>query len=175
MGIKKTKEASKGKVSKSEKKTKHDISKKEIKNLKNEIEDLKNKNLRSLADFENLKKRKNEEIGSLLKFSGEKIIKDLIPFFDDLDRILSESDKIENKEMLIDGLKITINKLYKILSDHKIEKFSSIDEIFDPEFHDALLTQKSKKNKNTIIEEYETGYKYDNKVIKHAKVVVSKG
>ena len=136
MGIKRTKEASKRKVIKAEKKPKNNISKKEIENLKNDIEELKNKNLRSLADFENLKKRKNDEISSLLKFSGERIIKDLIPFFDDLDRILNESNKLKNKEMLIDGLKITINKLYKILSDHKIEKFNSIDEIFNNPQHD---------------------------------------
>ena len=61
------------------------------------------------------------------------------------------------------------------MSEHRIEKFDSIDELFDPELHDALLTQKSKKNKNIIIEEYEKGYKYDDKVIKHAKVIVSKG
>ena len=175
MGIKKTKQTSKQKTIKDQKKVKSDTFKKEIEKLKDEIKSLKNKNLRSLADFENLKKRKNEEISTLLKFSGERIIKDLIPFFDDLDRILVESDKLKNKEMLIDGLRITINKLYKILSEHRIEKFDSIDELFDPELHDALLTQKSKKNKNIIIEEYEKGYKYDDKVIKHAKVIVSKG
>jgi len=175
MGNTKAKETNKRKAVKGGGKTKNKIFKKEIESLKKEIEGLNNKNLRSLADFDNLKKRKNDEISTLLRFSGEKIIKDLIPFFDDLDRILNESDKLKNKDMLIDGLKIIINKLYKILGGHKIEKFNSVDEIFDPELHDALLTQKSKKNKNIIIEEYEKGYKYNDKVIKHAKVIVSKG
>ena len=148
--------------------------KKEIKNLRGQINELENKNLRLLADFENLKKRKNDEINNLLKFSGENIIKDLIPFFDDLNRILSESDQLKTKD-IIDGLRIIINKLYKILENHKIYKFDSINKIFDPDFHDALLTQKSKKKKNTIIEEYEKGYKYNEKVIKHSKVIVSKG
>ena len=172
MGIKKTKESKKTKVIKSKK---NNILKEENKGLKSDIENLKNKNLRALADFENLKKRKNDEISNLLRFSGEGIIKDLIPFFDDLDRILGESDKLKNKDMLIDGLKIMSNKLYKILSDNKIEKFNSIGEMFNPDFHDALLTQKSKKRKNIIIEEYEKGYKYNDKVIKHAKVIVSRG
>ena len=164
----------KPKESKKTKNTKNSF-KKEISEFKNQIQDLENKNLRLLADFENLKKRKNDEISNLFKFSGEEIVKDLIPFFDDLDRILNGADKLENKDMLIEGLKIIINKLYKILGDHKIEKFESINQMFDPEFHDALLMQKSKKEKNTIIEEYEKGYKYDGKVIKHSKVIVSKG
>ena len=128
-----------------------------------------------MADFENLKKRKNGEISNLIKYSGESLIISLIPIFNDLDRILKELDSVKKDRTLLDGLKITINKLYKILESQNIVSFNSEGELFDPNFHDAVMTKDSKKKKNIIIEEFEKGYKYNDKVIKHSKVVVSKG
>ena len=148
---------------------------KENKELLNSLDEIKDENLRLRADFENFKKRKNDEIINMLKYSGEKIIKDLISIFDDLDRILIESKNIKSKDDLVEALKITNNKLDKILSNYNISKFNSKGESFDPNLHDAMMTQKSKKKKNIIIEEFEKGYKYHDKIIKHSKVIVSEG
>ncbi|MAV64435.1 MAG: nucleotide exchange factor GrpE [Candidatus Marinimicrobia bacterium] len=149
--------------------------KKDDKKIKARLTDLEQKNLRLLADYENLKKRKNEEIVGLLKYSGENLIKQLIPIFDDLDRIISESDKENKKNALYEGIEILSNKLYKVLLDNNIQKFDSVGEIFDSNLHDALMMKNSKKNKDVIVEEFEKGYKYHDKIIKHSKVVVSKG
>ena len=149
--------------------------KKDDKKIKDRLKDLEQKNLRLLADYENLKKRKNEEILGLLKYSGENLIKQLIPIFDDLDRIISESDKENKKNALYEGIEILSNKLYKVLLDNNIQKFDSVGEIFDSNLHDALMMKNSKKNKDVIVEEFEKGYKYHDKIIKHSKVVVSKG
>ena len=148
---------------------------KENKELKTELNKYKDEKLRLMADFENLKKRKNGEISNLIKYSGESLIISLIPIFNDLDRILKELDSVKKDRTLLDGLKITINKLYKILESQNIVSFNSEGELFDPNFHDAVMTKDSKKKKNIIIEEFEKGYKYNDKVIKHSKVVVSKG
>ena len=148
---------------------------KENKDLKIELNKYKDEKLRLMADFENLKKRKNDEISNLIKYSGESLIISLIPIFNDLDRILKELDSVKKDRTLLDGLKITINKLYKILESQNIVSFNSEGELFDPNFHDAVMTKDSKKKKNIIIEEFEKGYKYNDKVIKHSKVVVSKG
>ena len=154
----------------------------ELDKLKKSIIDLEaglqkgeDEKLRLMADFENLKKRKNDEISNLIKYSGESLIIALIPIFNDLDRILKESKNVKKGKTLLDGLKITINKLYKILESQNIIKFDSEGEFFDPNFHDAMMTKDSNKKKNIIIEEFEKGYKYNDKVIKHSKVVVSKG
>ena len=144
------------------------------KELKDRISELENKNLLLLADFENLKKRKNNEIANLLKFSGESIIKNLLPIFDDLDRLSDQSNKIDI-EVFQNGIKLMSDKLNKILLDHKIEKFDSLGEVFDSNMHDAMMVQKSKKKKNIIIDEFEKGYKYNDKIIRHSKVIVSKG
>ena len=131
--------------------------------------------LRSKADFENLKKRKNNEISNLLRYSGEELIKNLIPIFDDLDRILIESKKIKDVSKIVEGIELVNNKLYNTLNNLSIIKFDSLGESFDPEFHDAIMMRKSKNEKNIIVEEFEKGYKYHDKIIKHAKVIVSQG
>ena len=140
-----------------------------------ELDKYKDEKLRLMADFENLKKRKNDQISELIKYSGQELIISLIPIFKDLDRILLESKNIKQNKALLDGLKITINKLYKILENQGIVKFDSEGDLFDPNLHDAMMAKDSKKKKNIIVEEFEKGYKYNDKVIKHSKVVVSKG
>ena len=144
------------------------------KELNAKISDLENKNLRLLADFDNLKKRKNDEISNLLKFSGEILIKDLLSVFDDLDRLKSQSIDVDS-EVFHNGITLMSDKLYKVLSNYNIEKFDSLGEKFDSNLHDAMMAQVSKKEKNLIIEEFEKGYKYNDKVIRHSKVIVSKG
>ena len=154
--------------------TKADKNIKINKELDKKIDELENKNLRLLADFDNLKKRKNEEISNLLKFSGESLIKDLLVVFDDLDRLKNQSDKVDSS-VFHNGIKLMSDKLYKILSNYNIDKFDSLGEMFDSNIHDAMMVQESKKKKNLIIEEFEKGYKYNDKIIRHSKVIVSKG
>ena len=154
--------------------TKADKNIKINKELDKKIVELENKNLRLLADFDNLKKRKNEEISNLLKFSGESLIKDLLVVFDDLDRLKNQSDKVDSS-VFHNGIKLMSDKLYKILSNYNIDKFDSLGEMFDSNLHDAMMVRESKKKKNLIIEEFEKGYKYNDKIIRHSKVIVSKG
>ena len=105
----------------------------------------------------------------------EEVIKNLIPVFDDLDRILEESDDIKDKKTILEGLGIINAKLHKNLEKLGIVKFNAKGEVFDPNVHDAIMVKKSKKSKNVIIEEFEKGYKYHEKIIKHSKVIVSEG
>ena len=67
------------------------------------------------------------------------------------------------------------SKIENILSKYSITKINSLDKEFNPSYHEALLQQESDQKEGTIIEEYEKGYQYHDKIIRHAKVVVSKG
>ena len=149
--------------------------KKEKQDLIEQIEILKDEKLRLIADFDNFRKRKSNEISNLLKYSGEGLIKKLIPVFDDLDRILMQSSEAEDREAIIGGLQMTCDKLYKILDSLSISRLDSLGEPFNPDYHDAVMTKKTKQKKNIIIEEFEKGYKYHDRIIKHAKVIVSEG
>jgi molecular chaperone GrpE len=145
--------------------------------LENEINVLKDKHIRLKAEFENFRKRKNKEISSLLQYDGESIIKEVLPIFDDLNRMVdsAESSNLKNENSLVDGINLLRSKIDRFLESKNIEPFGIEGESLDPQIHDAMLTQKDdKKEDNVILSVFEKGYKYHDKVIRHAKVVVNK-
>ena len=145
------------------------------KNLKlniQENEKLKDKNVRLLAEFDNFKRRSQDEKNKLYLYAGEDLIKAILPILDDLNRSL-ESKNI-NSKTIIKGIELITNNLSKILEENGILEFRSIGEKFNPEIHEAVMNQKSNKQEGTILNEYQKGYKYHEKIIRHAKVVVSK-
>ena len=145
--------------------------------LENEINVLKDKHIRLKAEFENFRKRKNKEISSLLQYDGESIIKEVLPIFDDLNRMVdsAESSNLKNEDSLIDGINLLRSKIDRFLESKNIEPFGIEGESLDPQIHDAMLTQKDdKKDDDVILSVFEKGYKYHDKVIRHAKVVVNK-
>tara|TARA_B100000945_G_scaffold320940_1_gene332875 strand:+ start:1511 stop:2023 length:513 start_codon:yes stop_codon:yes gene_type:complete len=146
--------------------------KQSLKDLKSDIQNLKDKNIRLLAEFDNYKKRTINEKDNLRKFSGEFIIKDLLSAFDDLDRI-KNSDKKVNISKVIEGIELVKKNIVTILDDHGIEKYESIGKEFNPDFHDAISNEPGDTD-NIVTQEFQAGYIYHDKVIRHAKVVVSK-
>ena len=145
--------------------------------LENEINVLKDKHIRLKAEFENFRKRKNKEISSLLQYDGESIIKEVLPIFDDLNRMVdsAENSNLKNENSLVDGINLLKSKIDKFLELKNIEPFGIVGESLDPQIHDAMLTQKDdKKEDDVILSVFEKGYKYHDKVIRHAKVVVNK-
>ena len=146
--------------------------KQEVDNLKSESEKSKEKNIRLLAEFDNYRRRSVNERQNLSKYSAEAFVKDLLPVLDDFDRTM-ESVKEDNP--VLEGVQMIKTKLDKILEDHGIDNFNSIGEEFDPNLHEALMNQETDDKKDGIIlNEFEKGYKYHDKILRHAKVVVSK-
>ena len=146
-------------------------------NLENEINVLKDKHIRLKAEFENFRKRKNKEFSSLLQYDGESIIKEVLPIFDDLNRMVESADNAshENKNSLVDGINLLRSKIDRFLGSKNIEPFGLEGETLDPLVHDAMLIQKDeKKEDDVILSVFEKGYRYHDKVIRHAKVVVNK-
>ena len=143
-----------------------------IKNLEIEISDLNNKYLRLLAEFENFKNRSESEKYNLRKYEGVEVIKSILPILDDFDRTLNLPDIKRNKS-IFNGMNMIASKIVSIFNDIGVESFNSLNKEFDIEFHEALMTKPSKKKSNIVIEEFEKGYKYHDKIIRHAKVIVS--
>ena len=138
-----------------------------------EIKRVSEKNIRLLAEFDNYKRRTQQERSNLLKYEGQSLAKSLLPILDDLNRTLEIDEKIESNAIM-KGIQLIVNKLDKILIDLGIEAFDSIGEEFDPDRHEALMSEKSKEKENVITKEFEKGYVYNDKILRHAKVVVSK-
>jgi len=145
----------------------------EIKDLKNSIVNLNEKNLRLMAEFENFKKRNNKILSDSYIVSVEKIIGSFLPVVDDIYRILKDDNN--ESQIAIDGISMVQKKIKKILSSYDVESFDSLSEIFNPDFHEAIMSQVSDQKENIIIEEFEKGYKIKDKIIRHSKVIVSKG
>ena len=133
---------------------------------------MKNKNIRLLAEFDNFKKRNLEDKRKLLKYDGVDFVVSLLPILDDIDRTLNLKELKSNKT-IFDGINMIRDKINKTLEEKGIKTYISLNKSFDTEYHEALMMKKSKKKSGIILEEFEKGYLYHDKVIRHAKVIVS--
>lgn len=149
---------------------------KEVKGLKSSLAELEDRHLRLRAEFDNYRKRKQREIARLLQYEGEGVILRFLPVVDDLERIIRSADggKSKNLDSLVEGINLTLDKLMKRLKELEVEPFESVGQLFDPEFHEAMMTQESGEHgDHEITEEFEKGYMFKDRVIRHAKVVVN--
>ena len=144
-----------------------------IKELKIELEKNKDTHLRLKAEFDNFRRRKVNEFSNLLQYEGESVIKSFLPIIDDLGRIINSTDSSE--KLLKEGIDLVKTKIDKFLTSMEIKPFASRGEEMNPDLHDAMLTKSDKElDDNCIIEVFEKGYTYREKVIRHAKVIVNK-
>lgn len=129
--------------------------------------------IRSVAEFENYKKRSIQERSKLLKYKNEDLIRDLLPIKDNLDRAITAS-AAQAPGPLLDGVKMTANMFSDVLGRFGVTAIESMGKTFNPEFHEAIATVKDPaKDPNTVVEELEKGYMYQDRLLRPAKVVVS--
>ena len=142
--------------------------------LENEIADLKDKLLRKAAEFENYKRRTENDQLSLLKYAAESFITRLLPVVDDFERSIEHMDSAKDVESIKKGVLLIYDKLMKILTDQGVKKIEAVGRPFDVEYHEALLQRKADDvEPHTVLDEIEKGYMYKDKVIRHSKVIVS--
>jgi len=142
--------------------------------LEKQVAQLKDQLLRKAAEFDNYKRRTENDFASLTKFAGENIIVQLLPVLDDLNRSLkSVKNKAEN-DPFTKGVELIFAKLSKALEAQGLKTMDVIGKEFNVDFHDALMQMpRADVPSHTVIEEVEKGYLLFDKVIRHAKVVVS--
>lgn len=142
--------------------------------LKEENSKLKDEYLRKAAEFENYKRRTENDQVNLIKYAAEGFILNILPVFNDLERALAHANDEKTTESFQHGVKIVFDKFKKVLEDQGVQKMKSKGEPFDFNLHEALMQQPAKDvAPHTVLEEIEPGYLYKDKVIKHAKVIVS--
>ncbi len=147
--------------------------KNESKAIELEFNSLKDKHIRLKAEFENFRRRKSEEISRLLQYEGEAVIQGFLPILDDINRMIN-SDNI-SKESLKDGLVLLDSKIQKYFDTLEVTPFGEKGDLMNPDIHDAMLTQQDKAlEDDTILDVFEKGFRYRDKVIRHAKVIVNK-
>ena len=146
----------------------------QIKLLESERDGLKDRFIRKVAEFDNYKRRTDQDLMNILKYSGEQIVVRILPIIDDLERSLQHSNESTDKKVFAQGIQLIYEKFIKILREQGINKMETTGTNFDVMLHDALIQQESKDfPANTILQEIQAGYLYKDKVIRHAQVIVS--
>ena len=153
------------------KKKNADKTKIKIVELEEQVQSFKDKNISLLAEFDNYRKRISRERIASEKYEGERIFRSILPILDDIDRVLSIKEI--NEKSVVDGINLIKSKFTSALKEYGVTSYTSLGKIFDPEYHEAIMMKKAKKKKNIIIEEFQKGYMYHDKVLRHAKVIVS--
>ncbi len=147
-----------------------------IADLKAEAQELRDKYLRLFAEFDNFKKRLLKEKIEQSKMAGQEVILGLLPVLDDFDRAKKNAEDPSNEEYFSEGVELVYNKLYQTLQNQGLQAMDTSNAEFDPELHDAIadIEVQDESQKGKIIDYIEKGYLLNDRIIRHAKVVVGK-
>lgn len=139
-----------------------------------ELEDSKDKYLRLAAEFDNYRRRTMKEKTELILNGSEKCINSILPVLDDLERALSTMDKTDDVKAVSEGVKLIYNKFVQILGQIGVKEIETAGKELDTDYHEAiaLVPVPDEKQKGKIIDCTQKGYTLNEKVIRHAKVVI---
>ena len=153
-----------------------DAKQSQIKELEAEKAELKDKQLRLLAEFENYKKRTVKEKIDMMSNAAKDTLSKLLPVLDDFDRAKKISDDEGSEEVFPDGVTMVYNKLHTTLKGLGLSEMETTGEVFDAEMHEAVteIPAPNEEMKGKVVDTIEKGYLLNDKIIRHAKVVVGK-
>jgi len=146
----------------------------EEENLAKQLEELKDKYLRTVAEFENFKRRTLKEKTELILNGGEKTITAILPIIDDMERAIENAHKQACVDVVEEGWELIYKKLLSTLEGMGVKKIEVDGKDFDVDFHEAvaMVPGMGDDKKGKIIDCVQTGYTLNDKVIRHAKVAV---
>jgi molecular chaperone GrpE len=140
-----------------------------------EIEELRKENLRVLADSENFKKRLTREKDEYFKFATSAILEEIIPVMDNLDLALAHGKQAEACKDLVTGVEMTMNIFLDTMKRHGLEQIADVDVPFDPSLHEALgQMERDDVEENTVCQMLQKGYLLKDRLLRPAKVMVSR-
>ena len=139
------------------------------------LEEQKDKYLRLSAEFDNYRKRTMKEKAELIKNGGEKTISAILPILDDMERALQNAQKAEDIQAVCEGIGLISQKFQKVLAQEGLQRMEPVGKDFDTDFHEAiaLVPAPAEDQKGKVLDCIQTGYTLNDKVIRHAKVVVA--
>lgn len=139
-----------------------------------EIEQLKDKYLRSVAEFDNYRKRTLKEKAELILNGSEKAVQAMLPVIDDMERAIVNSENTDDVDALKEGMKLIYQKTNKILESIGVKKINTENADFDTNYHEAvaMVPGMGDEKKGKVLDCVQAGYTLNDKVIRHAKVAV---
>lgn len=139
-----------------------------------EIAQLKDKYLRSVAEFDNYRKRTLKEKAELILNGSEKAVQAILPIIDDMERAIANAEKTDDVNVLREGMQLIYQKTNKIMESLGVKKIETDNADFDTNFHEAvaMVPGMGDDKKGKVLDCVQTGYTLNDKVIRHAKVAV---
>jgi molecular chaperone GrpE len=150
--------------------------KKSIEEQKQIAQDNYEKFLRVYAELENYKKRVEKDRTESLRYANEGLLRDLLPFIDNLERAINHAsaEKNKNPEALVEGIELTLKDLVGVLEKHGLRPIESVGNHFDPNLHEAMMQVESDVYEpQTIVEEFQKGYLVKDRLLRPARVSVA--
>jgi molecular chaperone GrpE len=146
----------------------------EIDDVKKQVGYYKDLFLRKAAEFENYKRRTENETASMFKYANEALLEELLPVMDDFERSLKHSRESAEYDALLKGIELIYQKFSKVLEGRGVKAFPTEGKEFSVDFHDAMMQiPRADVPPHTVIQEVEKGYMLHDKVLRHARVIVS--
>lgn len=148
----------------------------ELEKLKAELEDAKDKYVRKVAEFENFKRRNAKERVELMQTAGKEVIKDMLDVMDDCDRAQKQMETSEDIKTIKEGVLLVFNKLRNVLQSKGLKAMDTIGKEFNTDLHEAIteIPAPNPELQGKVVDEVMKGYYLNDKIIRHAKVVVGK-
>jgi len=141
-----------------------------------DVAELNDRLLRLQAEMQNLRNRTSREIADERKYAALPVVRDLLPVVDNIDRAIEAAEKAGEAENLLAGFRLVKQQLHTILANHKTEVIAAEGEVFDPNYHQAILQQPSADiPAGSVMLVAQPGYKMHDRVVRPAQVIVSAG
>lgn len=143
--------------------------------LRRELEQAKDQSLRSMADFQNFRRRKEEEGRLDRQFANRELILALLPVLDNFERALSAAEKTESYDALVSGVKLTLRQLQDFLAKNGVSAIEAVGQEFDPNLHEAVMrVEDGDHPENSVVEELQRGYTMHDRVLRPSMVKVAR-
>lgn len=145
-----------------------------LRELESELAETRDRHLRLAADFDNFRKRARQEQLEMIQHAGGTMVEKLLPFLDDLHRVLEHAPEGVDPSWL-KGLELTVQGLEGMLAEQGVSPISTVGERFDPKLHEAIGTEESDEHpEDTIVQELRRGYRHHDRVVRPALVRVAR-
>jgi molecular chaperone GrpE len=130
---------------------------------------------RVYADYANFQKRVPKQISDSVNYERERILKSLLPVLDNFERTLKAEASQQNLDAFVKGVVIIRDQMLGVLKTHGVEPIQAVGEKFDPERHEAMLRKNEPDQPdNIVLEEYQTGFRLDDRILRPSRVAVNK-
>lgn len=156
------------------KKEKKNKKNKQIEELTEKLKSLEEETLRAKADLINYRKRKDDEVSNLLKYCNADIIMSLLPVLDNFERVINKEDIPDDVKNYLEGFKLIYKQLKDILEANDVKEIEALGKEFDPMYHQSVTMRKDDtKESGIVLEVYQKGYTYKDKVLRPAMVIIN--